>query len=182
MVLKSLDSSHRVAHVEISIRNAEPLDLDAIVEVFLACWLVSYRDLLPEDVRNDMSDENARALWEPSLKPRSNREMLIAQTEDEIAGVALIGPEEMTLGLGHLFSLYVHPSQSRGGIGKALLTESIKRLQSSGFEEITVWVFKDNAIAEGLYKKFGFRVTGRQQTDDRWKIPQIEMRLTRFTQ
>jgi len=168
--------------VQTEIRNAEPSDLDAIVEVFLACWLVSYLDLLPSDVRNDMSPENARAIWESSLNPQLNREMLIAETEDGIVGIALIGQDEVNPGFGHVFSLYVHPNQSRGGIGKALLTESIKRLHSSGFEEITLWVFKDNAIAEGLYKKFGFQVTGGQYTDQRWKIPQIEMRLTRFIQ
>lgn len=161
--------------MEITIRQGKSEDIDAIVRIFRACWQESYRDLLSEDVRNAMSVENARDLWLPALTSISDRETLVACVDDNPIGMARIGSDPDFPNRGHLFSLYIEPENAGKGFGKALLTNALGRLAQRGFEEISLWVFKANLGAFGLYKKMGFEPTGRERTDTRWKSLEIEM-------
>ena len=164
--------------MEIIIRNGITTDLDAVVATFRACWLTSYRDLLPEDVRDAMTLDAAHALWISALGPHPERETLVAVVEHSVVGVARIGQDIQDPLRGHLFSLYVHPDLAGRGIGKSLLKNAIERLHVKGFSEITLWVFKSNSSALGLYEKEGFAVTGIERIDERWKIPEIQMLQT----
>jgi hypothetical protein len=44
-----------------------------------------------------------------------------------------------------------------------------------GFQQISLWVFESNEVARNLYVGKGFQVTDLKRTDDRWKIPEIQM-------
>ena len=102
----------------------------------------------------------------------------MAVVEHSVVGVARIGQDIQDPLRGHLFSLYVHPDLAGRGIGKSLLKNAIERLHVKGFSEITLWVFKSNSSALGLYEKEGFAVTGIERIDERWKIPEIQMLQT----
>ena len=159
------------------IRTTSPSDLDAIVEVFRACWTLSYADLLPLQVREEMSEDKARDMWRGAVEPHADRSTLLADIDGKVVGVARIGSDPNDQTRGHLFSLYVHPDFAGRGIGRALLTEAMSQLHDRGFALRTLWVFKDNESAQGLYKSFGFMPTGEEKTDPRWQIPEIEMIL-----
>lgn len=161
--------------METAIRLGKPEDIDAIVRVFRACWLESYRDLLSEDVRNAMSVKAAKELWLPALAPNLDRETFVACVGDDPIGMARIGRDPDFPERGHLFSLYVEPKYAGKGSGKALLNAALNRLSERGFKQISLWVFKANPGAFGLYKKIGFEPTGRERTDSRWQSLEIEM-------
>jgi ribosomal protein S18 acetylase RimI-like enzyme len=162
----------------VKIRTATPRDLDAIVEVFRACWNLSYAELLPNEVRADMTQEKAREMWGAAVTSHPDRTSLVVELEDLVVAIARIGIDPNDGKSGHLFSLYVHPGSSGQGIGRALLNEAMKRLSEQGVTRRTLWVFRDNAIAQKLYSSFGFIPSGAEKTDPRWKIPEIEMELT----
>jgi ribosomal protein S18 acetylase RimI-like enzyme len=157
------------------IRLATREDLENIVGVFFACWQESYRDLLPVKVREEMTLEKARELWLPSLGTTSDRVTLLLLTEGFVVGVARCGRDVTDTGRGHLFSLYIHPKYAGKGFGKALLGSVLEELTEKGLIDISLWVFKENENAQGLYRKAGFSPTGVERTDDRWRIPEIEM-------
>ena len=159
------------------IRTAAPLDLDAIVEVFRACWSISYSELLPDDVRAEMTSEKAREMWGAAVTPHPDRTTLLVELDEKVVAIARIGIDPNDGTSGHLFSLYVHPENSGRGIGRTLLLEAMKRLTEHGFQRRTLWVFRDNVTAQNLYKSIGFIPTGTEKTDPRWKIPEIEMAL-----
>lgn len=161
--------------MEIVIRPGETEDIDALVRIFRACWQESYRDLLSEDVRKAMSVEKAQDLWLPALTSKSDRETLVACVGENPIGMARIGRDPDLPSRGHLFSLYVEPKYAGKGVGKALLTAALSRLAERGSKEISLWVFKANLGASGLYKKMGFEPTGRERTDPRWQSLEIEM-------
>jgi len=161
--------------VELTIRQGKTEDIDAIVRIFRACWQESYRDLLSEDVRNAMSLEKARDLWLPALSSKSDRETLVACVDENPIGMTRIGPDPDFPNRGHLFSLYIEPKYAGKGFGKALLTAALSRLSERDSKEISLWVFKANLGAIGLYKKMGFEPTGRERTDTRWQSLEIEM-------
>lgn len=161
--------------MESLVRKATSSDLDTLVDIFRACWLTSYKEILPQSVRDEMSVEKAREMWALSVTPHPERTTFVIETDSKVVGVARVGTDVTNSARGHLFSLYVHPDNSGRGLGKFLLRHALASLREIGFEEITLWVFKNNAPTRNLYSSLGFQKTGQERIDDRWKIPEIEM-------
>jgi ribosomal protein S18 acetylase RimI-like enzyme len=170
-----MENLGKVLLMELSIRPERPEDIDAMVRIFRACWQESYRNLLSEEVRNGMTEEKARGLWLPSLSEHKNRETLIAEIDSTPIGIARIGPDPDMARRGHLFSLYIHPESAGKGFGKALFKAALERLKEANFNEVSLWVFKENLNAQRLYEKMGFVPTGKERTDVRWQSLEIEM-------
>jgi ribosomal protein S18 acetylase RimI-like enzyme len=163
------------------IRPVESSDLGSLVTIFRACWNISYRDLISAEVRKAMDVATTTNLLIASANPKPGRFTLVA-TGDEALGFASFGSDADDESRGHLFSLYVSPESAGKGVGSEMLNEVISELDNIGKPEITLWVFKENPTAIGLYRKFGFVETGREKTDERWQIPQIEMLRKAITQ
>lgn len=163
------------------IRPVESSDLGSLVTVFRACWNISYRDLISAEVREVMDVATTTNLLSASANPKPGRFTLVA-TDDETLGFASFGNDAEDESRGHLFSLYVSPENAGKGVGSKLLSEVIANLEQIDKAEIKLWVFKENPTAIGLYRKFGFSETGREKTDERWQIPQIEMLRKAITQ
>jgi len=163
------------------IRPVKSSDLGSLVTVFRACWNISYRDLISAEVREAMDIATTTNLLNASANPKPGRFTLVS-IEDETLGFASFGNDAEDESRGHLFSLYVSPESARKGVGSKLLAEVIAKLAQVDKAEITLWVFKENPTAIGLYRKFEFSETGREKTDERWQIPQIEMLRKAITQ
>ena len=129
-----------------------------------------------------MDIEAATQLLTAAANPKPGRFTLIATEGDLGLGFASFGSDLETETRGHLFSLYVAPESAGRGVGSKLLEAVIAQLSNIEKSEVTLWVFKDNPTAIGLYRKFGFIETGREKTDERWQIPQIEMLRKAITQ
>jgi ribosomal-protein-alanine N-acetyltransferase len=63
----------------------------------------------------------------------------------------------------HISTVAVRPEQRRQGIGQALLIAALKHSQSLGAIMATLEVRPSNTGAIELYKKFGFKETGRRK-------------------
>ncbi len=63
----------------------------------------------------------------------------------------------------HISTIAVHPSLRRRGIGQLLLATMIEKAVSLGAYHVTLEVRASNQKAQSLYRKFGFRVTGRKR-------------------
>jgi ribosomal protein S18 acetylase RimI-like enzyme len=164
------------------IRPVTSQDLGSLVTIFRACWNISYRGLISEAVRDAMDIDAATKLLANAVNPIPGRYTLIAAEGETGLGFASFGSDSDDLTKGHLFSLYVSPESAGKGVGFKLLNEVISEFDKIGKPEITLWVFKENLIAIGLYRKSGFVETGREKTDERWQIPQIEMLRKAITQ
>lgn len=164
------------------IRPVTSQDLGSLVTIFRACWNISYRDLISAEVREAMNLEAATKLLANAVNPNPGRYTLMAAEGETGLGFANFGSDSDDLTKGHLFSLYVSPESAGKGVGFKLLNEVISELGKIGKPEITLWVFKENPIAIGLYRKSGFVETGREKIDERWQIPQIEMLRKAVTQ
>ena len=78
-----------------------------------------------------------------------------AEVEGRLAGFA-IGYLRRP-GLGGVLTLDVDPGQRRRGLGRALFTELLARLERAGAEEVRLEVDVRNASAIAFYRSFGFR-------------------------
>jgi len=166
----------------VNIRPVNSQDLGSLVTIFRACWNISYRDLISDSVRAAMDIEAATKLLSNAANPKPGRSTLIAEEAEIGLGFASFGSDPDDATKGHLFSLYVSPESAGKGVGTKLLSKVVAELTQIGKPDITLWVFKENPIAIGLYRKSGFAETGREKTDERWQIPQIEMLCKAITQ
>ncbi|MEN9516389.1 MAG: hypothetical protein RLZZ159_255 [Actinomycetota bacterium] len=156
-------------------RTASLAQLTDIAKLFHACWHVSYKDLLSDEVRTQMTLETAANLWQPSLIEPNGKETVLGVLDSKIVSVFRIGADKEKSDIGHLFSLYVDPDVAGQGLGKKSLMEAEARLRQKGFKTMSLWVFEKNEVARGLYASFGFQPTGYTRVDERWKEAEVEM-------
>lgn len=161
--------------MEALVRQATETDLTSLVRIFRACWLTSYKDILTQTVRDEMTLDRANEMWTQSLQMHPDRTTFVIEENGLPVGMARIGRDVTNGALGHIFSLYVHPDNAGRGLGKKLLKKALAFLRESGFDEITLWVFKNNVPTRNLYSSLGFLETGQERIDDRWKNSEIEM-------
>lgn len=156
-------------------QSASLADLDIIANLFHACWHISYKELLSENVINAMDIESARDLWRPALIEPRNRDTVLGFAENRLVSVFRIGKDPRNETRGHLFSLYVAPEAAGLGYGRATLNVASERLSERGEREVSLWVFDKNSPAKSLYSRAGFVPTGEKRIDDRWQELEIEM-------
>jgi ribosomal-protein-alanine N-acetyltransferase len=118
-----------------------PGDLDGVMAIeevsFPTPWS---REMFLEDFPRDFSDT-----------------LVAAGTEDEVLGYAVC----WTLaGEAHLLNIAVHPASRGHGIGRALLSECIRRAALAGASLIFLEVRSENEAAQRLYRSMGFVFRG----------------------
>ncbi|GEM_PF-205303 len=64
---------------------------------------------------------------------------------------------------GHITNIAVHPEFRRQGLGKMLVRELLQRAQELSMRLVYLEVREHNAIAQSLYRQFGFRFAGVEQ-------------------
>jgi ribosomal-protein-alanine N-acetyltransferase len=123
------------------------------------------RDLTPADLDGVMAIEEAsfptpwsRALFEEEIGRRfSDAIVVVGEAGGAVAGYAIcwtIGEES------HLLNIAVRPDVRRGGVGRSLLKECLRRSMLSGGRRIFLEVRPTNQEAIRLYESEGFRFVG----------------------
>jgi ribosomal protein S18 acetylase RimI-like enzyme len=157
------------------LRRAGTDDLEAIVDVFLDCWTISYANLMPAGLVDAMTREQARAIWAGTLAGGETEVLVAAAPEDGgrvrgVVGYSLPEPEA-----GYVASLYVSPDAQGTGTGRLLLAEAEQRLHARGARRARLWVFEENTPSRSFYQRQGWRPDGSRETLAEWGQPQIGM-------
>lgn len=63
---------------------------------------------------------------------------------------------------GHLVRMAVHPAWQGRGVGTRLVAEAVEFFRRTGAQLITLNTQEENERAQRLYRKFGFRLIGRE--------------------
>lgn len=165
------------AGADVPLRAASADDLDAIADLFLACWTMSYRQVLPRHVVGIHGPASARDLWRHSLGGGADAaQVMVAEHPDgSLAGVVAMGRDEDDASRGHIFSLYVHPEAQRSGIGARLVSEAIERFRAEGLWEASLWVFEANAAARAFYERLGWHADGTSRVEPAYGEPEIRL-------
>jgi ribosomal-protein-alanine N-acetyltransferase len=118
-----------------------PTDLDAVMAIeevsFPTPWS---REMFREDFARDFSDA-----------------LVAAGPGDEVLGYAVCWT---IAGESHLLNIAVHPSRRGEGIGRALLSECLRRAARAGSSLIFLEVRAGNEAAQRLYRSMGFEFRG----------------------
>ena len=90
---------------------------------------------------------------------------LIARVEGEVAGGASLHPQTDKRAHVAQFGIFICDGYRNLGLGTAILKEFIEIAKKRGFEILQLSVFANNMRAFRVYKKCGFKETGRLSQD-----------------
>lgn len=88
---------------------------------------------------------------------------LVAEVDGVIAGYCYLAPYRPRYAYRFTLedSVYIHPHQQGKGIGKALLTEAIRRAEVTGFRQLVAVIGNsENHGSIALHRSLGFELTG----------------------
>jgi L-amino acid N-acyltransferase YncA len=140
----------------VSIREAQPRDLDAILAI--------YNDAIA----------TGTALWIDETVDRPNRErwlaaqqangfpVFIAEVDDVVAGYASYGVWRAYSGYRHTVddSIYLEPTFHGRGIGSTLMAALVAHARAAGFHVMIADIESGNTASIRLHARFGFEVSG----------------------
>lgn len=137
----------------LSIRTATPADVDAVVGVGRSTWPAAFRDMTSARY---VQEGLARWWTYPAVLPAIEaRQVLVAERENRVVGMAMFHSEiRATL----LDRLYVLPAEQSRGVGSALLSSVVGQ---APVQPVRLTVLADNRAAQRFYSRHGFVTVAR---------------------
>jgi ribosomal protein S18 acetylase RimI-like enzyme len=127
-------------NAKLSLRRAVDDDAEALI------------DLMRRALDRDLED--ARARVEAGLR-ETKRHFYVAFIEDAPIGMIRAGEID---GAGDITAFGVLPEKRGRGIGRRILTETVRMLADEGLDRVLIEVAVENASALGLYRSCGFEI------------------------
>jgi GNAT superfamily N-acetyltransferase len=162
--------------VKFELRLATPRDALQIADLQIAAWRAAFLPILPDGFeippREQFLIMGERTPAEPGV------ERTVA-TADRVMGFLSHGPsrdEGAPERVGEVRALFVHPEAWGHGLGAALVANALERLRGNGFQEVTLWSFRDNHRANAFYERQGFEPDGASQAREAF-AGTVEIRL-----
>jgi GNAT superfamily N-acetyltransferase len=163
------------------LRRAEPGDEPVVAEVHVRSWQVAYRGLLP-DAYLDALDPAAWAKRYTFDQTGPERPVTtVAIVDGAIRGFATAGTcrDDEARPAGELYAIYVHPDWWGSGMGRALIGDARRRLESLGYQRAVLWVLAGNERAQRFYRRDGWNGDGSGRRDEVHGITVDELRYRR---
>lgn len=163
------------------VRRAVPADARAIAEVHVRSWQAGYRGLMPDELLDGLSPADREPMWREAASGRAGAGALfVAERDGRLVGFcALAAPsrdDDAGDGVAEIGAIYVDPEAWRGGAGRALMDVAVAHLRSEGWQELTLWVLRDNQPALDFYAAHQFRPDGAEQFYERSGTTGIRLR------
>lgn len=141
---------------QFNVRSATEADVPAILEVYnhYIANSISTFDVEPQTL-----DEKL-AWFRLSIAPPYC--VVVAGGDGDVLGFASLGPFRSKAAYRHTAenSVYVRPERQANGVGKALLTRTVKVAGTNGLRAIIARIAGDNPGSVALHERCGFRHVG----------------------
>jgi GNAT superfamily N-acetyltransferase len=167
-------------------RLAIEADAEAIARIQVAGWRSAYAHILPIDFLAGLDADGRAKQWRTRIGPsmRADSPTFVAVDEtNAVVGFAHTGPcrdDDLPEGeRGEVYTMYVDPPAWRRGIGSVLTAAIDEFWAPTGVDELTLWVFEDNAGSRAFYEAVGWRPDGARKVDDFGGASPTEVRYRR---
>ncbi|MFV0132780.1 GNAT family N-acetyltransferase [Streptomyces sp. HMX87] len=143
-------------------------DCDRVSAIRIRGWQHAYRGLLPQSYLDALSvAEDAERRRDFFTRAPAEVVNLVAEDDGgDLVGWACHGPYrdgEAHTADAELYAIYVDAGRLGGGVGRALLGESLRRCAAAGYPRMLLWVVEGNARARRFYERAGFRADGAEE-------------------
>ena len=145
------------------VRSATPSDAGDVARIYIDSWnkgfgkLLPHRELTPQDV----------ALWRGDISKGEPHRWWVMELSGIVAGFAGICPSRDPIdpALGELDTIAVDPIYWRMGIGRELMSITLRYLASDGYQEAILWTLADYPRGQRFYEATGWRLDGGMRKD-----------------
>jgi len=138
------------------IREANLLDISKINKIYVNCWKITYKGILPEEYLNNISyKEKEDYLLNYFEKPKS-KFFVSVNDNKEIIGFVAFGEEStgQVKYRGELYFIYLLKEYKGKGIGKLLINKAIDELEKSNIISMLIWALEKNPTCK-FYEYLG---------------------------
>lgn len=145
------------------IREATINDAVPIALAHITSSQEAYQGILSvKEVTNELIESRSHT-WEEFIRSEETR-IYVYKDGHTVIGFIQFGKcrDEDLKGekMGEIWAIYVSPPHWRAGVGSELMNEALNEIVRMGFEQVSLWVLKENKRAIGFYQKIGFRPDG----------------------
>ena len=140
-----------------NIRDSKPDDIHAMARVYLETWRATYRGILPTAYLDAMTAGETAASLRREIGAAGVMSLIAAVEDGQTAGLITGGIDRRRdlIYSGEIFSLYVHPTFQRQGIGLALVSHLVERMNRVDIFSVKVQVLEANP-----YRRFYEKLNG----------------------
>lgn len=136
------------------IRKATVEDVQDISRIHALSWKSAYKGIIPQDYLDELKE----GFWIPAFGTWLKDNILTTQVMVEngsIIGCVAYGRarDKSLFNWGEIVSIYLLPEYFDRGYGKKLLESALQDLKQSGFQNVYLWVIKQNQRARCFYEK-----------------------------
>jgi len=165
----------------LSVRAATNSDRRDVAKVHVLSWQVGYRDLIPDDVHDQLRPEDRASRYNFEQSGEAKQRTFVASEGDDIVGFVTFGASNDvdSNDKGEIFDVYVDPASWGHGVGPALLVHALSHLQELSFTHAILWVLEGNQRAARFYEIDGWSSDGTIREDVMWGINVTGRRFTR---
>ena len=119
-------------------------DVPAVVELDQKSFSLPWPE---RSFRFELTDNPASRCW-------------VADLDGKIVGMIVVW---LIVDEAHVATVATHPDYRRQGIGKRLLAHALRHMIQDGARRSFLEVRESNLVAQEMYRKFGYEVTGRRR-------------------
>jgi GNAT superfamily N-acetyltransferase len=147
------------------VRPATIDDSQQIARVHLASWRSTYAELLPGDFLDSLGEADYTERWTRFIEGGASG-VYVVEHEGEVVGFASGGRERAgeTGYSGELYAIYILDAFQGHGYGRELVRAVVSALRAMGFDDMIVWVLRDNQPARRFYERLGGAYVRTQPT------------------
>ncbi|MEW2635697.1 GNAT family N-acetyltransferase [Streptomyces sp. NPDC048389] len=145
-------------------------DCDAVATIGVGGRRFAHTGLMPQSYLDAMDPADDAAERRSLLMDGAGTRVrnVVAEWDGEVVGWGCFGPLRdedggERPGACELYAIYVRPERISSGVGHALMAELTGRARAAGFEEMLLWVLKDDARARRFYERAGFAPDGTEE-------------------
>ena len=138
------------------VRAATQADVPDIARIHVSAWRETYAGLIPQEVLDNLSEDERAAMWRGALSEGSATSLLVCEHEGDVVGFTAVGPEREKHAryTGELYAIYLLKEFQGRGYGRALFQEAVRLLEAAGHGATRLWVLEDNPT-RGFYEHLG---------------------------
>jgi GNAT superfamily N-acetyltransferase len=148
---------HQSLILPVTYRIATTADIELIAALHARSWQETYRGIMPDEfLDEDVADERLTVWQERFRQQPRNRQILVAEVNDELAGFACVFTHDDPVYGALLDNLHVSRNQKGKGIGKQLIKQAAEWVQKqAGESPFYLWVYEKNHAARRFYEHLG---------------------------
>lgn len=142
--------------MRIDIRPAALPDVEGMSVVLDKAWRENYKDIFSPEQIAEYTGDYRRESFTRLVNDGKDVFVLLADGEVIAVCAAQTCAEKPFEGYAEIMLLYVLPEWQRKGMGKKLLSHTLRKMRGKGYKSAVLDTAEKNLGARKFYEKFGF--------------------------